>query len=188
VLRSKSERPAVAAHRNVLHKIGVTGGDIARRISATKHDPTFLMADVEVTATYELFNVNRTRLEKLIHRVFDSVRLDIEIKYRFEQPVIPCVVLDETKEGPTVNEINHERCNRLIKARTPNKAEEGGVAGAMAPGERERDWTRLLELKHKNHPMNRSTPPRERAKARRKLLKLERGKKQSCICNPWRGI
>src|SRR5207302_279607 len=63
VLRSKSDHPAVAAHRDVLHKIGVTGGDIVRRIASAKHDPTFLMADVEVIATYELFNVNRTRLE-----------------------------------------------------------------------------------------------------------------------------
>jgi hypothetical protein len=28
VLRSKSEHPVVAAHRDVLHKIGVTGGDV----------------------------------------------------------------------------------------------------------------------------------------------------------------
>ncbi|MEY9390649.1 GIY-YIG nuclease family protein [Bradyrhizobium barranii] len=89
VLRSKSDHPTVAAHRDVLHKIGVTGGDIARRIASAKQDPTFLLADVEVIATYELFNVNRTRLENLIHRVFDSSRLDIEIKDRFGQPVIP---------------------------------------------------------------------------------------------------
>jgi hypothetical protein len=89
VLRSKSDHPTVAAHRDVLHKIGVTGGDIARRFASAKYDPTFLMADVEVIATYELFNVNHTRLENLIHRVFDSARLDIEIKDRFGQPVIP---------------------------------------------------------------------------------------------------
>jgi len=89
VLRSKSDHPTVVAHREVLHKIGVTGGDIARRLAAARLDPTFLMADVEVIATYELFNINRTRLENLIHRVFDSARLDIEIKDRFGKPVIP---------------------------------------------------------------------------------------------------
>lgn len=89
VLRSKSDHPAVAAHRDVLHKIGVTGGDIARRLANAKLDPTFLMADVEVVATYELFNINRTRLENLIHRIFGTARLDIEIKDRFGQPVIP---------------------------------------------------------------------------------------------------
>ena len=89
VVRSKSDHPVVAAHRDVLHKIGVTGGDVTRRIANARLDPTFLMADAEIVATYELYNINRTRLEKLIHRVFDPARLDIEIKDRFANPVIP---------------------------------------------------------------------------------------------------
>ncbi|MCA1379360.1 GIY-YIG nuclease family protein [Bradyrhizobium sp. BRP05] len=89
VLRSKSDHPTIAAHRNLLHKIGVTGGDIARRIANAKLDPTFLMDDVEIVATYDLYNINRTRLENLIHRVFGPARLNIEIKDRFGNPVIP---------------------------------------------------------------------------------------------------
>ena len=89
VLRSKSDHPAVAANRDVLHKIGVTGGDVARRIANASLDPTFLMADVEIVATYELYNINRTRLENLIHRIFGPARLDIEIKDRFGHPIIP---------------------------------------------------------------------------------------------------
>jgi len=89
VLRSNSDHPSVVANRDVLHKIGVTGGDVARRIGAAKLDPTFLMADVEVVATYNLFNVNRVRLEGLIHRIFAPARLDIEVKDRFGNPVIP---------------------------------------------------------------------------------------------------
>ena len=102
VLRSKSAHPTVVSHRNVLHKIGVTGGDIARRLANARLDPTFLMADVEVVATYELFNISRTKLENLIHRIFGAARLDIEIKDRFGQPVIarewflvPLFVVDE---------------------------------------------------------------------------------------------
>jgi hypothetical protein len=89
VLRSKSDHPAVAANRDVLHKIGVTGGKIETRIANAKLDPTFLMADVEVVATYELYNVNRVKLENVIHRVFDPVQLDIEIRDRFGNPVRP---------------------------------------------------------------------------------------------------
>src|SRR5262249_13868646 len=89
VLRSKSDHPVVAANRDVLHKIGVTGGDVARRFSNAKLDPTFLMAEIEVVATYELYNVNRAKLENLIHRIFGPARLDIEIKDRFGQPVVP---------------------------------------------------------------------------------------------------
>lgn len=89
VLRSKSEHPTVTAHREVVHKIGVTGGDVTRRITNARLDPTFLMAEVEIVATYELFNINRTRLENLIHRIFRDARLDIEITDRFGQQVIP---------------------------------------------------------------------------------------------------
>lgn len=89
VLRSKSNDPAIAQHHDVLHKIGVTGGDVAKRIANAKLDPTFLLADVEVVATYKLSNINRTKLENLIHRIFDPARLDIEIKDRFGNPVIP---------------------------------------------------------------------------------------------------
>ncbi|CAH1652276.1 MULTISPECIES: GIY-YIG nuclease family protein [unclassified Chelatococcus] len=89
VLRSKSDHPVVAANRDVLHKIGVTGGEVARRFGNAKLDPTFLMADVELVATYELYNINRSRLENLIHRIFDVARLDVEIKDRFGNPVVP---------------------------------------------------------------------------------------------------
>jgi hypothetical protein len=47
------------------------------------------MADVEIIATYELYNISRTKLGNLIHRIFDATRLDVEIKDRFGQPVIP---------------------------------------------------------------------------------------------------
>lgn len=89
VLRSKSDDPQIAASRDVLHKIGVTGGKVEARIANAKLDPTFLLADVEVVATYKLSNVNRTKLENLIHRIFEPARLDIEIKDRFGNPVIP---------------------------------------------------------------------------------------------------
>jgi len=105
ILRSKSNHPAVAPHREVLHKIGVTGGDVSRRVANARLDPTFLMADVEVVATYELFNINRTRLENLIHKIFCNARLSIEVKDRFGQPVmprewflVPLCVIDEAIE------------------------------------------------------------------------------------------
>jgi hypothetical protein len=89
VLRSKSDDPVVAANRNVLHKIGVTGGKIDARFAGANLDPTFLLADVEIVATYELYNINRVKLENVIHRVFGAARLDIEIKDRFNNPVRP---------------------------------------------------------------------------------------------------
>jgi hypothetical protein len=89
VLRSKSDLPIVAQNRDLLHKIGVTGGNVKKRVANAKLDPTFLMADVEIITTYELYNINRVKLENLLHRIFEAARLDIEIKDRFGHPVIP---------------------------------------------------------------------------------------------------
>lgn len=89
VLRSKSDHPLVAANRDLVHKIGVTNVKIEQRVAGARLQPTFLMADVEIMATYRLFNISRTRLENLIHRVFDAARLEIEIMDRFGRPVVP---------------------------------------------------------------------------------------------------
>jgi hypothetical protein len=89
VLRSKSDHPAVAANRDLVHKIGVTNMDVAQRIAGARLQPTFLMADVEIVASYKLYNIGRAKLENLIHRIFEPARLDIEIKDRFGNPVVP---------------------------------------------------------------------------------------------------
>lgn len=105
VLRSKSDNPQIANNRDVLHKIGVTGGAIEKRIANAKNDATYLLADVEIVASYELFNINRVRLERLLHNFFDATRLDIEIKDRFGKPVsprewflVPLFVIDQVVE------------------------------------------------------------------------------------------
>ncbi|MGP9790876.1 GIY-YIG nuclease family protein [Roseinatronobacter sp. NSM] len=89
VLRSKSDHPLVSANRDLVHKIGVTGMNVEKRISGAATHATYLMANVEIVATYELYNINRTRLENLIHRIFEPARLDIEIMDRFGRPVAP---------------------------------------------------------------------------------------------------
>jgi hypothetical protein len=89
VLRSRSDNPQIAAHRDLIHKIGVTGGNVEIRIAHAALDATYLLADVEVVATYKLFNINRTRLENVLHRVFAPARLDLTIEDRFGNPVKP---------------------------------------------------------------------------------------------------
>ena len=89
VLRSKSDHPLVAANRDIVPQDRRHRREVEQRIANARLDPTFLMADVEVVATYELFNINRTKLENLIHRVFGPAQLDIEIKDRFGQPIMP---------------------------------------------------------------------------------------------------
>lgn len=89
VLRSKLDHPVISKSRDVIHKIGVTSNSVEKRIANARLDPTFLMADVEIVATYTLYNINRSKLENLIHKFFDAARLEIEIKDRFGNPVVP---------------------------------------------------------------------------------------------------
>jgi hypothetical protein len=89
VLRSRSEHPFVAQNRQVLHKIGVTGADVKRRVANARKNPTYLLADVEIVGTFKLANINRRKLEALLHKFFAEARLDLELKDRFGQAVEP---------------------------------------------------------------------------------------------------
>ncbi len=89
VLRSLSENEFIAKNRSVIHKIGVTGGDVKTRITNAKKDPTFLMAEVEIVASYQLANIDRKKIESLLHGFFSAARLDFELKDRFGLAVEP---------------------------------------------------------------------------------------------------
>ena len=89
VLRSKSTLPYVAQHRELIHKIGVTGGKVETRIDGAEKEATYLLAEVEIVATYKLHNINRIKLENLFHKLFSAARLDLTIDDRFGNPVKP---------------------------------------------------------------------------------------------------
>lgn len=102
VLRSLSTHPFVTEHRELIHKIGVTGGSVETRIAGANKDATYLLADVEVVATYKLHNLNRVSLENIFHRLFGAAQLDLTIDDRFGNPVkprewflVPLAVIDE---------------------------------------------------------------------------------------------
>ena len=102
VLRSLSSHPFVSEHRELIHKIGVTGGKVETRIAGADKDATYLLADVEIVATYKLHNLNRTKLESIFHRLFGAAQIDLTIEDRFGNPVkprewflVPLHVIDE---------------------------------------------------------------------------------------------
>ena len=102
VLRSHSDHPAIAAHRELIHKVGVTGGSVEQRVAGAENDATYLLAGVEVVGSYKLYNINRTKLERLLHRVLAPAQLDLEIADRFGRPVrprewflVPLYIIDE---------------------------------------------------------------------------------------------
>ncbi len=127
VLRSLSDHPYVAQHRDILHKVGVTGGRVETRIADAEHDSTYLLAKVEVVATYKLAGINRTRMEDLFHRLFAPSRLNITINDRFGHPVnprewflVPLFVIDEAvtriKDGSITDYIYDPGVAKLVKA------------------------------------------------------------------------
>jgi hypothetical protein len=106
VLRSLSKHPFVVEHRELIHKIGVTGGSVAARIASAEKDATYLLADVEVVATYKLHNLNCRSLENIFHRLFGEVQLDLTIEDRFGHPVkprewflVPLHIIDEAVQA-----------------------------------------------------------------------------------------
>ncbi|WP_017760551.1 GIY-YIG nuclease family protein [Pseudacidovorax intermedius] len=127
VLRSLSDHPYVAQHRDIIHKMGVTGGRVETRIANAEHDSTYLLAKVEVVATYKLAGINRTRMESLFHRLFAPARLNITINDRFGHPVqpeewflVPLFVIDEAvariKDGSITGYIYDPSAAKLVKA------------------------------------------------------------------------
>lgn len=129
VLRSHSSHPFVAEHRELIHKIGVTGGKVEARIAGAEKDATYLLADVEVVATYKLHNLNRTRMENLFHRLFSSVQIELTISDRFGSPVkprewflVPLHVIDEAveriRDGSITDVIYEPQSARLVRQKS----------------------------------------------------------------------
>lgn len=128
VLRSLSNHPFVAEHRALIHKIGVTGGKVETRIANAEKDPTYLLAAVEVVATYKLADINRTKLENLFHRIFAPAQLDLTIQDRFGHPVrprewflVPLHVIDEAvnriRDGSITKIMYDPKAARLVAAK-----------------------------------------------------------------------
>jgi T5orf172 domain len=125
VLRSQSEHPFIAEHRSVIHKIGVTVGDVKSRIANAKKDPTYLLADVEIVATFKLANINLKGLETLLQKFFGSAQLDLELQDRFGTPVkprewflVPLEVIEEVIEKIKEGTIDQYRYDRVTASLT----------------------------------------------------------------------
>ncbi len=96
VLRSKSSRPEIAAIKD-LYKIGFTVTSVESRIANAKNEPTYLCADVEVVATWKVYNVKSSTFEALIHKLFAPVQLQVTVDGHRPQEwfIVPLKVIDE---------------------------------------------------------------------------------------------
>ncbi len=96
VLRSKSSRPEIASIKD-LYKIGFTVTSVESRIANAKNEPTYLCTDVEVVATWKVYNVKSSTLETLIHKLFAAAQLQVTVDGH--QPkewfIVPFKVIEE---------------------------------------------------------------------------------------------
>jgi hypothetical protein len=76
--------------------------------------------------SYDLYNINRIKLENLIHRVFDPAQLDYELRDRFDNPVkprewflVPLFVVNEVveriKDGSITEHVYDPTAARLVR-------------------------------------------------------------------------
>jgi len=127
VLRSLSLDPQIACIEG-LHKIGFSRGSVENRIKNTEKSPTYLMAPVEIVASYRTYNLRASALENLLHRVFAEVRLDltqIDRKGRDYDPsewfVVPLPVIDQAINliiSGEITDYEYDLRSRSLKARS----------------------------------------------------------------------
>lgn len=100
VLRSKSTRPEIAGIKD-LYKIGFTVTSVESRIANAKNEPTYLCADVEVVATWKVYNVKSSTFEALIHKLFASVQLQVIVDGRRPKEwfIVPFKIIEQAVVG-----------------------------------------------------------------------------------------
>lgn len=121
ILQSLSENPEIQSLQH-LHKIGFSTTPVEQRIANAKNETTYLMSAVKTMAVFDAYNMTTQKFEKLIHRFFADVCVDLKIadnKGKMHQPrewfVVPYDVIVQAV-GLIVNEqIVHYQYDAQLK-------------------------------------------------------------------------
>lgn len=102
ILKSQSKDEQV---KNIadLYKIGFSTTDIKIRLKNTQSETTYLMAPVKIMATFDTFDMNTQKFEDLLHKFFDTCRVNID-------------VYDNNGTKHTVREWFQAPYNQIVKA------------------------------------------------------------------------
>lgn len=88
ILSSKSTDPQIKIIQN-LFKIGFSTTPVEDRIKNAKTDPTYLMAEVKIVASYKVAGIKPTYFENLVHKLFDHVKLKVEVTDKDGKKAMP---------------------------------------------------------------------------------------------------
>ena len=104
VLRSKSNHPEIKNIKN-LYKIGFSTNPVEERIANAEHEPTYLMAPVEIVSTYKIVNMHSQKFEDLVHQVLQEANFRFkvaddkgELHEATEWYVVPLEIIDSIIE------------------------------------------------------------------------------------------
>ena len=111
ILKTKSLNPDIQAIPN-LYKIGFSTTPVEERIRNSKSDPTYLMSEVKIVASYRVAGIKPRYFENLVHRLFDHVKLKVKVADKDGRLVtpkewysVPLSVIDEALKMIQTGEI-----------------------------------------------------------------------------------
>lgn len=121
ILKSKSTDPRIQSLDH-LYKIGFATTTVEKRIANAKKEPTYLMADVEVIAEYQAFNINPQKFEYYLHAFFGESCLDLLVANKDgknHQPkewfIAPLEVIQQAVELLVNGQIMNYQYNKFTK-------------------------------------------------------------------------
>ena len=96
ILRSLSTDPEIAGIKE-LYKIGFTRQTVEQRVANAENESTYLFAKVQIIKTYQVANIKASTFENLIHKLFDSVQLQVNagIAKPQEWYIVPFPIIDQ---------------------------------------------------------------------------------------------
>lgn len=96
ILRSLSTDPEIASIKE-LYKIGFTRQTVEQRIANAENESTYLFAKVQIIKTYQVANIKASTFENLIHKLFDSVQLQVNagLAKPKEWYIVPFPIIDQ---------------------------------------------------------------------------------------------
>jgi hypothetical protein len=81
ILRSLSQDPVLRGIRN-LYKIGYTEKEVEKRIAGAERQQTYLEAPVQVVTSFECYNLDPRRFERLVHAMLHHQRVNVLLHSR----------------------------------------------------------------------------------------------------------
>ncbi|MEE9337200.1 MAG: GIY-YIG nuclease family protein [Methylococcaceae bacterium] len=121
ILKSLSENVEIQSFEH-LYKIGFSTIAVEKRIANAENEPTYLMSAVKIMAVFDAYNMTTQKFEKLIHRFFAEVCVDLEVadnKGKMHQPrewfIVPYDVIIQAINLIANEQIVHYRYDVQLK-------------------------------------------------------------------------